>query len=204
MEKRLLDRNIFEYYWNYYLSIEKMLKDTEKYVAISYENKDTYSIEFTKIILLACAEIDSILKIICKLKQNIKKDTRYKMEVYASVLEEFKDLKEEAYTIFPNTFIDERVLAVAPFKSMDKNKLYGGLPWWEAYQKLKHNRLENAINGNLFNALSSIAAYYILIGILKDFLNETDGREYVKTHNVSEYLQPSFIITDEEWRKFVK
>lgn len=202
---RILDRTIFEHYWSYYLSIEKMLKDTERYVAISYENKDTYSIEFTKIILLACSEIDSIFKIICKLKGDIKEDDKkYKMKAYAIILEEFDEQKEFTYTIASNTFIEEKVLAVAPFSELDKSKLYGGLSWWKDYQQLKHNRLQNAIKGNLFNALSSVVAYYILINILKEFLEEADGKEYVKEHNISEYLVPSFIITDEEWEELRK
>ena len=42
MEKRILDRTRFEYYWSYYLSIERMLEDTRRFVAASDENKNTY------------------------------------------------------------------------------------------------------------------------------------------------------------------
>ena len=75
MKERILDRTRFEYYWSYYLSIERMLEDTRRFVATSDENKNTYSDEFAKIILLSCSEIDSILKIICKLKGVEKKDS---------------------------------------------------------------------------------------------------------------------------------
>lgn len=190
MEKRILDRTKFEYYWSYYLSIEKMLKDTSRFVASSYENKNTYSDEFAKIILLSCSEIDSILKIICKLKGVEKKDNEYNMKIYVQVLSEIEDIKEIAYSPYPSTYIDERSLIVFPFKEIDKNKKYGGLSWWNTYQALKHNRLESAEKGNLYNAVSAVAAHYILMRTLIEFLYDYDGKEYVKEHNLSEYFIP--------------
>lgn len=190
MEERLLDRNRFEYYWSYYLSVEKMLEDTRKYVAVSEENKDTYSDEFAKIILLSCSEIDSILKLICKLRNIQKEDNQYNMKVYIGVLNEIENIKEIAYSRYPTTCINEELLIVRPFKTMDINKKYGGMDWWEAYQSLKHNRLENALKGNLNNAVTAVAAQYIIIRLLIDFLNEYDGMDYVKEHNVSEYFIP--------------
>ena len=190
MEKRILNRTRFEYYWSYYLSIERMLEDTRRFVAASYENKNTYSDEFAKIILLSCSEIDSILKIICKLKGVEKKDSEYNMKLYVQVLSEFKNIREIAYSPDLSTYIDEKALIVYPFKEMDKHKKYGGLEWWSAYQALKHNRLESATSGNLYNAVSSVVAHYTLIRILIEFLHDYDGKEYVDKHNISEYFIP--------------
>ena len=50
-----IDRMTFEIYWSYYLSIEKMLVNTVQFVSPSEENENTYSDEFTKIILLSCS-----------------------------------------------------------------------------------------------------------------------------------------------------
>lgn len=190
MKERLLDRNRFEYYWSYYLSIEKMLEETRKYVAVSKGNRNTYSNEFAKIILLSCSEMDSILKLICKLKNIQKEDNQYNMKVYISVLNEFQNIKEIAYSRYPTTSINEELLIVRPFSTMDISKKYGGMDWWEAYQALKHNRLENAIKGNLNNAVTAVAAQYIIVRLLIDFLNEYDGKKYVKEHCVSEYFIP--------------
>ena len=190
MEKIILDRTRFEYYWSYYLSIEKMLEDTRRFVASSDENKNTYSDEFAKIILLSCSEIDSILKLICKLKGVEKKDNEYNMRIYVQVLSENEDIREFAYSPDPSTYINEKSLIVYPFKEMDKNKKYGGLVWWMAYQALKHNRLESATKGNLYNAISAVSAHYILIRILTDFLHDYDGKKYVQEHNVSKYFIP--------------
>ena len=165
-----------------------MLEDTRKYVAVSEENKDTYSDEFAKIILLSCLEIDSILKLICKLKNIQKEDNQYNMKVYIGVLNEIENIKEIAYSRYPTTCINEELLIVRPFKTMDISKKYGGMDCWEAYQCLKHNRLENALKGNLNNAVTAVVAQYIIIRLLIDFLNEYDGSDYVKEHNVSKYF----------------
>lgn len=116
-----------------------MLEDTRRFVAASEENKNTYSDEFAKIILLSCSEIDSILKIICKLKGVEKNDREYNMKIYIQVLSDIKDVKEIAYSPDLSTYINEKSLIAYPFKEMDNNKKYGGLKWWAAYQELKHN-----------------------------------------------------------------
>ena len=75
-----------------------------------------------------------------------------------------------------------------PFKDLDDKKLHAGLTWWKDYQKLKHNRLDNAELGNLENAVYAITAHYILLRILMDMLPENSGREYVKEKYWSDYL----------------
>jgi len=185
----MLDRIRFEFYWSYYLSIEKMLRNTSQYVSPSRENKDTYSDEFAKIILLSCSEIDSILKSICKCKGIHLADKKYNMAVYAKVLVDFEEIKEIAYCPSANTSIKEKGLAVYPFKDLDKDKKWGNLNWWESYQLLKHNRIDNAERANLHNAVFSTSAYYMLLRLLIDFLDEnSETKDYINKHSVSEYL----------------
>jgi hypothetical protein len=186
----VLDRMRFELYWSYYLSIEKMLSNTSQYVSPSSENKKTYSDEFTKIILLSCSEIDSILKLICKCKGIEYDQRKYNMNIYSEVLLQFKDIKKISYASNSNTSMNENSLSVTPFEKLNSNTKYGGLSWWEDYQSLKHNRLDNAEKGNLFNAVSSISAHYILLRFLIEFLDEYAGKSYVIDHNLSEYLIP--------------
>ena len=81
-----MERNTFEMYWGYYLSVEKMMKNTSQYVAPTKQNINTYSDEFMKIILLSCSEIDSILKVICRENRVILDDKKYNMSVYANTL----------------------------------------------------------------------------------------------------------------------
>lgn len=187
-EVKPLERNTFEMYWSYYLSIEKMMKNTSQYVAPSKQNCNTYSDEFMKIILLSCSEIDSILKIICKENGVILDDKKYNMSVYAETLLKQKDIKEWAFSPERSTSSYDSGIICFPFKELDVKKAYGGLTWWEGYQKLKHNRLDNAQVGNLENAVCAITAHFVLLRILMDLLAEDMSRKYVKEEYWSDYL----------------
>ena len=183
-----MERSTFEMYWRYYLSIEKMMKNTSQYVCPSKQNKNTYSDEFMKIILLSCSEIDSILKVICKENNVILKDKDYNMYEYAKVLETQDDIKGWAFSPVCDTSSRDKSFVCFPFKNLDSQKPYAGLSWWEAYQKLKHNRVENAIIGNLENAVYAITAHFVLLRLLTDLLTERSSREYVQKEYWTDYL----------------
>lgn len=186
----MLERMRFEIYWSYYISVERMLKNTGQYVAPSMENHKTYSDEFAKIVLLSCSEIDSILKVLCKLNNIIHDEKKYNMNVYAEAISKISMVRELAYAPELYTSINEKTLVVIPFKELDNRKPNAGLKWWADYQRIKHNRIENAECGNLYNAVSAVAAHYILIRTLIEFLGNDGGRDYVSNHNRSEYLIP--------------
>jgi len=52
-------------HWDYFFAIERELWETTRYVELSQQNYSTYSIEFAKILMTSCAEIDSVAKLIC-------------------------------------------------------------------------------------------------------------------------------------------
>lgn len=185
-----MNRDRFEIYWGYYLSIEKMLENTRQYVSPSYNNKDTYSDEFSKIILLSCSEIDSILKFICELKGIEKTGKYYKMEDYAKLLEQVSDIKDIGYCPLYNSSLTEDALVVYPFSTIDSKKSYANLDWWNNYQKIKHDRIENVEYGNLHNAVFALTAHYIIMRFMIDYLNSDEGRDYVKNEYKSHYLIP--------------
>ena len=177
-----MERGIFEMYWSYYLSLEDMYKLTSRYVAHAERNKLTYSDEFTKIILLSCSEIDSLLKVICECKNIAKAGKYYNMTSYAKALEcsEMSNFVLRSYSAHAGTMDYHSSVFATPFDMLDSNKKNGGLSWWEDYQKLKHNRLKYAEKGNLLNATNSMVALYILICGLGSFLDENQGGQYVQ------------------------
>ena len=52
-------------FFNYYLSIEKDCFITEPYTAFHEKNFHTFSIEYAKLLLSICCEIETVLKKIC-------------------------------------------------------------------------------------------------------------------------------------------
>lgn len=190
MEYNTMDRNRFEIYWGYYLSIERMLEETRQYVSPSSDNRNTYSDEFTKIILLSCSEIDSILKYLCKIENIEPTNKHYSMVDYEKLLNRHSSIKDIGYTPFYNSSLTEKPLVAFPFADLDDNKPYANLKWWENYQKIKHERIENVELGNLENAVFSLVAYYIVIRLTMDYLDERSGIKYVKKNYNSNYLIP--------------
>ena len=185
-----MNRDRFEIYWGYYLSIEKMLEKTNQYVSPSYNNRNTYSDEFSKIILLSCSEIDSILKYLCKL-DGIKSNRKYySMEDYSKLLEKINNIKDIGYCPFYNSSLKEEALVVYPFARLNSEMQYANLKWWENYQKLKHNRLENVELGNLYNAVYSITAHYMILRFAMNYLDKNEDKNFVKDTHSSYYLIP--------------
>src|SRR5436190_17810956 len=52
-------------HWSYYLSLEDDLIETSRYVEICEDNFDTYSTQFTRLLLAAASEVDVVAKILC-------------------------------------------------------------------------------------------------------------------------------------------
>lgn len=183
-----MNRSVFEMHWQYYLSIESMLLKTNQYVTHSNKNKSVYSDEFASIILLSCSELDSLLKQLCN-NYGIKSEGKYyKMKDYALIMEEF----------FSNDFglstsirtINNDSIIIFPFEKIDASKPYANLKWWKDYQSIKHDRIKNVTNGNLINAIFSVAAQFIILRELIGFIDETNGRDYLRKKCWTEYWIP--------------
>lgn len=185
-----MKRMEFERYWSYYISIESMFKKTNQYVSHSEKNQDTYSDEFAKIILLSCSEIDSLLKTVCKYKNILSKEKYYNMFIYSKALIKIEYIKDLAFSTDPMTSMNEDSIVVFSFKELNTTQKHAGLSWWSDYQKLKHNRLENAELGNLHNAACALAAHYIILRTMVDFLDKYSGKDYVKENNHSNFWIP--------------
>lgn len=173
-------------HWQYYLSIENMLVKTNQYVAHSNKNKDTYSDEFTSIILLSCSEVDSLLKQLCFNKSIKKSGKYYSMKDYVQAIEKHTDLGLATGI----EMINDNVISCFPFENIDSSKPYANLHWWKDYQSIKHDRIKNVAKGNLINAVNSVAAQHIILRILTDFISYSEGQEYIKKEYFSEYWVP--------------
>ncbi|MDZ5713348.1 hypothetical protein [Jeotgalibacillus haloalkalitolerans] len=183
-----MDRSLFEMHWQYYLSIEKMLVKTNQYVTHSDKNKNTYSDELASILLLACSEIDSLLKQLCKNYGVQSKGKYFSMEDYAKVIE--KNMSNElGLATGINTINDDDIL-IFPFEEINSSKPYANLSWWEDYQAIKHDRITNVFKGNLENAVSSVAAQHIILRELIKFIDKSNGQEHLKKNYWSEYWIP--------------
>ncbi len=185
-----MDSASYNMYWSYYNSIEEMLINTNQIVAHSKNNEMTFSNEFTKIILLSCAEIDTLLKDLCKLMDVKPKGKRYVMKDYAKALLKCKDIKKIGYTINPIMSYDDERMYIYPFERIDEEKQSAGLDWWADYQAIKHNRILNDKKGNLLNAIKAVLAQYTIIRMLIENIPGYAGISYVRENDVTSYFYP--------------
>lgn len=137
--------------WNYFLSLEKDLDNTSRYIEPKGQ-ENVHSFEFAKILILACTEIEVLFNYLC---ETIRPD-----ETTGNI----GRYKEVILTAFPKiTAAEISVMrwgkTISPFSGWDS----GPLKWWDAYQHVKHNRSRNFNNASYENAVFSLAALYLLI-----------------------------------------
>lgn len=150
----------YKNYFDYYLELENDFFDTESYVTIEKNNYKTYSIQYTKLYLSICSEIDCLLKEICK---NISpSSTAKKINAYYRILTTtFENFKEEG------VYFKKQKIELYPWEDWREDS---SPEWWKYYNKIKHQRLEKESGtnipyykfANLMNVLNALAALYIV------------------------------------------
>lgn len=153
MEEKQLDNM-----WYYFLSLEQDLSNTSRFVEPQGQ-EDVYSFEFAKIIILACTEVESAFKLLCKeIDGNEYGDIgKYK----GVILGRFQNIVDAEVRI------SRLQKTVKPFE----NWTFGPLSWWEAYGTIKHSRELHFQNATYTNAMLALSALYILILYLSKMTN---------------------------------
>lgn len=169
-------------YWNYYLELEKQLNETSKFVEIAKDNYNTYSLEYLKLYLAICSEVDVLGKTIVQISNQ---ELFEKNKKHINIQKWGYCLCENCSNIDAIDLIFNNDLIVHPWhqgwKYIQGDKGYklankGVNPkWWVSYNKVKHQRVtltdkENFKKANLENVLNSLGALYILETILIELL----------------------------------
>lgn len=153
------------YYRREYLShlrqLELILEELNsvfKVIEPTIDNKDAYGNTLRNIIILSCTEIDSMMNTILKSNGVFVKDDRYTTKDYVKLKEA---LLINDYSIEFNEYEDMGVFS--PYSKWDIKNPTKSLPWYDVYNKIKHDRKLYFKFATLDNALTSIAAYAILV-----------------------------------------
>lgn len=138
-------------FWAYYCILENDFVFLRRYIDLSEENYNTYSQEINKQLLSVCAEFENICKHIAEIKKgNIREFSKWVSDIDGGVNSVKIIVKHSRASII-----------LEPFKTWDSSG-YGKSEWWQAYNKLKHNKIENYSQGNLKNLITSLAALYFV------------------------------------------
>lgn len=174
-------------YWKQYRMMEREFVKTDDYVSIDKDNYDTFSAQYTKLLLTICSEIDSIVEALCSLHEDrIPKGIKNKLD---ALIEEYPNIKN--YRV--NMRYPYDIKNISPLVKFSDSIS----DWWQAYNMIKHNRLGsneagrfNYTKANLKNVLYALAALYILNRNLYDSLKKDK-----KMKNVAQNVQK--IVTSE-------
>ena len=141
-------------HWDYFRTVESDLEQSLRYVECHKDNDGTYSLEFARLIMAACAEIDTVCKQLCRCIAPTKCQPERLPDYSEVILPRYSSLPEIGITI-PRY---ERL--VRPWQGWTKDS---SPEWWRAYNKIKHTRTEHFHLANLTNALGAVAGLMAMV-----------------------------------------
>lgn len=165
------------------------------------ENKNTYGHQLRNIQILACTEIENLLKNFLKV-HGYKKKGNLTMNDYW-LANKYLHLNKTFFYFF--RYNDWG--AVCPFEAWEAAE-YTPLPWYAAYNRVKHDREGNFKEATLENAILSVAAVGIILVMMfgkgNAFWKEKAGKflcVHHKPFEIEEYYLPYIYPGDphEKW-----
>lgn len=156
-----------------YLQLERELTELSYFITFDYKQLKVYSTKIADMLLRTVSEIENISKELCK-KENIKFYDSKKhvrpvvyFNEYFQKLEEYYGLSTRLVNFtFDNcndNIFDSKLM---PFKKDYSIKLKGKekstWSWYNAYNKIKHDRIKNFKQANLENLIYSLSALFLL------------------------------------------
>ena len=169
----MISTEIINGIWNYYLSLEKDLDNTSRYIEPKGQ-ENVFSFEFAKLLVLSCTELESVWKLLCY------KCTGKKMGNISQYKETI--LKYYPKIVFAEVYIARWGKTIRPFDGWDEVKL----SWWDAYGNVKHNREDNFKETTYKNVVYALSALYVSIL----YLSKVTGvyiPDYTSTYIKSDY-----------------
>lgn len=147
-------------HWRYFLSLERDVELLKNYIEISEGNYETYSMELFKILQLACSEVDSVLRVLCKV---VDPTTDYHDE--ATFSGKINLYKATVMAHFPRIYEAEVLIAGLnnPLKPWTEWQNINSPEWWKGYNKAKHYRHSSYKSANLKNMLMAMSALMVAI-----------------------------------------
>lgn len=140
-------------YWKYYLKLEKEFLEVIDYIEFVPENYTSYSVKLMQLLLSIGSEVDAVLKEICQI---VDKDRPSIADYAAVVIKKYPSLITQRVCIF------KRSIILSPFATWDLNCPAKSLPFWDAYNSVKHHRTEEYRKSSLEAVANGLAALFIL------------------------------------------
>jgi hypothetical protein len=121
------------------------------------ENYDVFGAEIRNLLILACTEVEAHWKGVLKANRYSVTDDRYSTNDYVKLL---PLMRLDRYSFMLLRY--PSVLAT-PFKDWDKTAPTASLKWYDAYNKVKHDREGNFKYATLRHAMHAVGACFIML-----------------------------------------
>ena len=156
-------------YWAYYLMLEEKFIHTTSYVTLAEDNYGTYSNEYAALMQMIGGELDSFFKVYCGYAPtDFKKISDY----YTYLMQDYPDVLNQKINVRSADIVFQ------PFAGWDGTRAKQSLPWWMAFDNIKHSRAVNKRDANQKNTLYLLGALYLLeMKYLKDITEKSGGRD---------------------------
>ena len=162
----LTNKNKIDFAVSNFNELELKLIDCMTYVPYINQNSNTISPKFIPIILEACSLIESIFKesIGCG---------KYTFKDYSKKLESELCLSDSI-----SILLTSPIIFLEPYKNWETE-----LPdWWDIYNKVKHDRLNNFHLITYNSVMMSLAALHLLISKNRIFTNHLMERNWIPSN----------------------
>jgi len=139
-------------HWRYFLALEQDVERTTRFVEPHPSNYRTFSIEFVRLILSACSEVDVVAKVIC---QSIDSAAP------ADNMDQYRAVIHKAYAHIHKAIVQvpRFGLFMEPWKEWGTNANPG---WWKDHQLIKHQRHKHFAQADLEHCIVSVAGLFSL------------------------------------------
>lgn len=137
-------------HWRYFLSLEKEFCDTLRYVEYVESQKDVYSFEFARLLILVCSELDVVFKVACD---------SIDVSNCADSIGNYHGCVSSRYDICSEIVkLDRFSEIVKPFDGWTTNE---PPVWWTAQNKVKHERHQQFHQATLYNTMCAISGLFV-------------------------------------------
>lgn len=176
-----MDKPMVIRHWNYFRSLDERLNNTIQYIDHSVDptsvendfydhkqkNAKVASFEFQQIIILSSVEFEDITKKICK-TINPNFDVKWSgiVGIYGTLISKYPGITDieitSDYQLLHPLIKMKKEQIPNPDKPDKMMNHITGIPWWEAYDDLKHRSTDVFESATLENAVSSVASLYVV------------------------------------------
>lgn len=143
-------------HWRYFLTLEEDLERTLRYVEPTTANMKAHSMEFARLILAACSEVEVVAKVLCReIDPTAAPD---KITDYAAII-------LRSFPRLPETLVQAPMygMQMHPWKEWASGVTPG---WWRDHQKVKHSRHDFFSLADLEHAVVSLSGLFVLVAYL--------------------------------------